>query len=132
MKEPPIYQAWEGSPSSSHQQGRSWTVVFQGARRSRTILFLSAESIWFCCRGAFCRQLLSLFHELSATKPGEIGTGNASKYFELQVPFIFFGSSLVGSALLPMAQNRKELAFLGGTFLFGLGALEVCLRFGGY
>ncbi len=31
-----------------------------------------------------------------------------------------------------MAQNRKELALLGGTFLFGLGALEVCLRFGGY
>jgi len=38
----------------------------------------------------------------------------------------------VGFALLPMAQNRKELALLGGTFLFGLGALEVCLRVGGY
>ena len=51
---------------------------------------------------------------------------------ELQIPFRFFGALLVGSALLPMAQNRKELALLGGTFLFGLGALEICLRFGGF
>ena len=51
---------------------------------------------------------------------------------ELQIPFRFFGALLVGSALLPVAQSRKELALLGGTFLFGLGALEVCLRFGGF
>ena len=51
---------------------------------------------------------------------------------ELQISFIFSGSLSLGSALLAMAQNRKELALLGGTFLFGLGALEVCLRFGGY
>ncbi|QNI51524.1 putative membrane protein [Synechococcus sp. RS9915] len=50
---------------------------------------------------------------------------------ELQIPFRFFGALLVGSALLPMAQNPKELALLGGTFLFGLGALEICLRLGG-
>ena len=31
-----------------------------------------------------------------------------------------------------MAKTPKELAFLGGTFLVGLGALEVCLRFGGF
>jgi|TARA_B100000405_G_scaffold274804_1_gene215816 hypothetical protein len=50
---------------------------------------------------------------------------------ELQIPFRFFGALLVGSALLPMAKNTKELALLGGTFLFGLGALEICLRLGG-
>ena len=50
---------------------------------------------------------------------------------ELQIPFRFFGALLVGSALLPMAQNAKEFALLGGTFLFGLGALELCLRLGG-
>jgi len=50
---------------------------------------------------------------------------------DLQIPFRFFGALLVGSALLPMAQNAKELALLGGTFLFGLGALELCLRLGG-
>ncbi|KZR81081.1 hypothetical protein MITS9504_03527 [Synechococcus sp. MIT S9504] len=31
-----------------------------------------------------------------------------------------------------MAKSPKELVFLGGTFLFGLGALEVCLRFAGF
>ena len=51
---------------------------------------------------------------------------------ELQIPFRFFEALLVGSALLQMAQSRKELALLGGTFLVGLGALEVCLRFGGF
>ena len=35
-------------------------------------------------------------------------------------------------ALLPMASTRKELALLGGTFLFGYGALEMVLRMGGY
>ena len=50
---------------------------------------------------------------------------------ELQIPLRFFGALLVGSALLPRAQNSKERALLGGTFLFGLGALEVCLRLGG-
>ena len=51
---------------------------------------------------------------------------------ELQIPFRFFEALLVGSALLQMAQSRKELALLGGTFLVGLGALEVCLGFGGF
>ena len=50
----------------------------------------------------------------------------------LQISFRFAGALLTGSALRPMAKNPKELAFLGGTFLFGLGALEVCLRFGGF
>ena len=51
---------------------------------------------------------------------------------ELQNPLIFFASLIMGSALLPMATNRKEFALLGGTFLFGLGALEMVLRMGGY
>ena len=51
---------------------------------------------------------------------------------ELQIPFRFIGALLVGSALLPMAQNPKELALLGGTFLLGLGALELALRVGGF
>ena len=53
------------------------------------------------------------------------------RVLDLQIPFRFFGALLVGSALLSMAQNAKELALLGGTFLFGLGALELCLRLGG-
>ena len=44
----------------------------------------------------------------------------------------FFGVLLTGSALIPIVQRPKELALLGGSFLVGLGALEVCLRVGGY
>ena len=51
---------------------------------------------------------------------------------ELQIPFRFLGLLLVGSALLPMAQNPKELALLGGTFVLGLGALELAFRVGGF
>ena len=60
-----------------------------------------------------------------------IGKHSSTFVLELQIPFRFFGALLVGSALLPMAKNTKELALLGGTFLFGLGALEICLRLGG-
>ena len=38
----------------------------------------------------------------------------------------------MGSALISMAQNRSEMVLLGGTFLLGLGALEVALRIGGF
>ena len=51
---------------------------------------------------------------------------------ELQVTFRFFGALLVGSALMSMAQNPKEFVLLGGTFLLGLGALELALKFGGF
>ena len=50
----------------------------------------------------------------------------------LQNPLIFFSFLVMGAALLPMASTRKELALLGGTFLFGYGALEMVLRMGGY
>ena len=49
-----------------------------------------------------------------------------------RIPLDFFGVLLTGSALIPMVQTPKELALLGGSFLIGLGALEVCLRFGGF
>ena len=52
--------------------------------------------------------------------------------FELQIPFRFFGALIAGSALMSMAQNRKEMVLLGGTFLLGLGALEVALRVSGF
>ena len=51
---------------------------------------------------------------------------------ELQISFRFFGALLMGSTLLSMASSKKELALLGSTFLFGYGALELALRFGGY
>ena len=51
---------------------------------------------------------------------------------ELQVSFRLFGALLVGSSLLSMASSKKELALLGSTFLFGYGALELALRFGGF
>ena len=50
----------------------------------------------------------------------------------LQNPLIFFSFLIMASAILPMASTRKELALLGGTFLFGYGALEMVLRMGGY
>jgi hypothetical protein len=46
--------------------------------------------------------------------------------------FRFFGALVVGSALMIMARSFKEAALLGGTFLCGLGALELALRFSGY
>ena len=51
---------------------------------------------------------------------------------ELEIPFRFFGALVVGSALMIMARSFKEAALLGGTFLCGLGALELALRFSGY
>ena len=44
----------------------------------------------------------------------------------------FSGVLLTGSALIPMVQIPKELGLLGGSFLVGLGALEVCRRIGGF
>ena len=49
----------------------------------------------------------------------------------LQITFRFLGALLLGSSLFPMAQNKRDVALLGGTFLFGLGAIELVLRLGG-
>ena len=51
---------------------------------------------------------------------------------ELEIPLRFFGALVVGSALMIMARFYTEDALLGATFLCGLGALELALRFSGY
>ena len=57
---------------------------------------------------------------------------NQQKCWSLGFALDFSGVLLTGSALVPMVQMPKELALLGGSFLVGLGALEVCLRIGGF
>jgi len=37
----------------------------------------------------------------------------------LQIAFVFPGALLLGSNICPMAQNRRNVALLGGEFLFG-------------
>ncbi len=49
----------------------------------------------------------------------------------LQISYRFLLALILGSALFPMAQTTKDAFLLGGTFLVGLGAIEVVLRFGG-
>jgi len=49
----------------------------------------------------------------------------------LQIPFGFVMALVLGSALFPMAQTAKDAVLLGGTFLVGLGAIEIVLMFGG-
>ena len=49
----------------------------------------------------------------------------------LQIPFRFVMALILGSALFPMAQTARDAVLLGGTFLIGLGAIEVVLRVGG-
>ena len=77
-------------------------------------------------------MLLTLVNELPVTNLCETRKRNGTKCLELQKPLIFFSFLIMGAALLPMASTRKELALLGGTFLFGYGALEMVLRMGGY
>ena len=62
----------------------------------------------------------------------KLGNETERNVLGLQNPLIFFSFLIMGAALLPMASTRKELALLGGTFLFGYGALEMVLRMGGY
>ena len=57
---------------------------------------------------------------------------NQQKCWSFGFALDFSGVLLTGSALVPMVQMPKELALLGGSFLVGLGALEVCLRIGGF
>ena len=57
---------------------------------------------------------------------------NQQKCWSFGFALDFSGVLLTGSALIPMVQMPKELALLGGSFLVGLGALEVCLRIGGF
>ena len=57
---------------------------------------------------------------------------NQQTYWGFGFTLDFSGVLLTGSALIPMVQRPKELALLGGSFLIGLGALEVCLRISGF
>ena len=75
---------------------------------------------------------LTQVYEVSVTSSERLASVTKGTYLELQNPLIFFASLIMGSALLPMASSKKELALLGGTFIFGLGALEMVLRIGGY
>jgi hypothetical protein len=61
-----------------------------------------------------------------------MGRSQGFDSLELQIPFRFFGALLVGSSLLSMARSPKEFVLLGGTFLFGLGTLELALHLGGF
>ena len=47
------------------------------------------------------------------------------------IPFRFATALILGSALFPVAQTAKDAVLLGGTFLVGIGAIDVVLRFGG-
>ena len=51
--------------------------------------------------------------------------------FSFPISFRLLGVLVLGSAFFSMAQNKRDAALLGGTFLFGLGAIELVLRFGG-
>ena len=57
---------------------------------------------------------------------------NQQTYWVFGFALDFSEVLLTGFALIPMVQIPKELALLGGSFLVGLGALEVCLRIGGF
>ena len=51
---------------------------------------------------------------------------------ELQDPFVFFGSLVVGSAMLLMANNKQEVLLLGGVFVIGFTAFRLSLACGGF
>ena len=95
-------------------------------------LFCLSSFVAWCAHMSQIPVLLTLVNELPVTNLCETRKRNGTKCLELQKPLIFFSFLIMGSALLPMASTRKELALLGGTFLFGYGALEMVLRMGGY
>ena len=46
---------------------------------------------------------------------------------EFLILFRFYGELLVGASVLSVANTKKELGLLAGTFLIGLATLEVAL-----
>ena len=78
------------------------------------------------------RRLLRLFHELTQIDGSIAAKLQSTDMLELQIYFRSLGEIRMGSALIPGVQTPKEIALLGGSFLIGLGALEVCLRFSGF
>ena len=55
-----------------------------------------------------------------------------SAMLELPVLFRIGAELLVGASVLSVANSRKELALLAGTFLVGLSTLELMLHAGGF
>ena len=49
----------------------------------------------------------------------------------LPISFRFLGAIVVVCSALLVASSKKELGLLAGTFLFGLGVLEVALQVAG-
>ena len=49
----------------------------------------------------------------------------------LPISFRFVGAIVVVCSALLVASSKKELGLLAGTFLFGLGVLEVALQVAG-
>ena len=55
-------------------------------------------------------------------------------YFEIEwlpISFRFIGAIVVVVSALIVASSQKELGLLAGTFLFGLGVLELALQIAG-
>ena len=50
---------------------------------------------------------------------------------DLSIPFRFFLLVFAGATVATVANSRKDVALLEGTFLLGLGALEAVLAFFG-
>ena len=49
----------------------------------------------------------------------------------LPISFRFLGAIVVATGALTVASSKKELGLLAGTFLFGLGVLEIALQVAG-
>ena len=50
---------------------------------------------------------------------------------DLPISFRFVGAFVVGVSAITVANSRKELGLLTGTFLLGLGVLELALQVAG-
>ena len=50
---------------------------------------------------------------------------------DLPVSFRFVGAFVVGVSAITVANSKKELGLLTGTFLLGLGVLELALQVAG-
>ena len=70
--------------------------------------------------------------EISAAKATDNSFTKHVSILKLKTPSRFFEALVVGSSQMIMTRSLKEAALLGGTFLCGLGALELALRFSGY
>ena len=49
----------------------------------------------------------------------------------LPISFRFLGALIVGASVLSVANSKRELGLLTGTFLIGLSALEIALHVAG-